>query len=271
MHPLTPPDPFVALRGAVGQAAAREWQRLAELHPTARLILVADLVWNHAYPLAHRASHAAVTGQISVAASVVVAQLRDLGEPDPRAAASLRRLAAAAEHTARRTDVFAPPAHRDTLDAIGHAARLPGAPPPWRVATDLGWADALRHGSVGGALTAATDTIIAWRTSGGPAGWVNGQPVQQWAHELLTQIHRQVNPPWAARRHRGDTPAGAADRQSPDGEPAPPRSGPGITAAQLAAQDRAPGAAPAAVIALPDRRARGAAGRPAASANRALR
>ncbi len=253
MHPLTPPAPSAALRAAVGQAAAREWQRLAELHPTARLILVADLVWNHAYPLAHRASHAAVTGQISVAASVVAAQLRDLGEPDPRASASLRRLAAAAEHTARRTDVMTPPAHRD---AIGHAARLPGAPPPWRVATALGWADALRHGAVGGALTAATDTLIAWRTSGRPAGWVNGQPVQQWAHELLTQIYRQVNPPGMSRGGPAGPRRGETQRQGRGGEPGPGPPPSAATAAQLAAQDRAAGVGAATVVALDDRRGR---------------
>ncbi len=214
-----------------------QWQRLAGRPVGDRIALVADQVWQQGYALAYRDAYATVAQR--------VAEQATRAAPDNRAARpTLSRLAAAALAVGDRADggpPAAPPTDQRTL-AAATAAAGGDRHQPWKPLAYTAWNGALPAGTIAGTLAAATDIVIDWRARRGHATatdvTVHDRPATAWVADLLAAVNRDTVNTGPGR---------------PDGAGHP------VTAAQLARQDQAEGAAPVAAAPVAGRRAHPAA------------
>lgn len=119
---------------------------------------------------------------------------------------------------------IAPPADRATLDAAVQAAVHEAATPPWQRVADATQVGIKRAALHHGAAAATADTFTGWRNRHGEAVangiGIDGQPATAWVNNLMATVSGNTSDT-SSRRAHADT---------------------GRTAAQLARQDRAPGA-----------------------------
>lgn len=197
----------------------QEWHRLADRSAAERIKLVADDVWRRWYRPTYHSAYTAAASQIAAAAT-------DAAVANPTAWTTLHQLAAAAGQaiSAQHPEaLLVPPADHRTLAAAESAAAAPNSA-AWQSVAAMAWTGSRAAATIAGTEHACADVLAGWRRRGGLATAegtaVDGQPARAWIGDLLATLNRDA----------------ATDTTS---ALAPVR-----TAAQLAREDQAPGAAP---------------------------